>query len=289
VTAATTRPSGIVGYNALITGGGSGIGLGTATLLVADGAHVTICGRTEEKLVAAVGELEATAAGVGAAGGPVGTARYVVADVTVEEQIAAAVSAAAGPRGHLDILFACAGGSFHMGPIIGGDVEAVRATVDLNLIGTFLCLKHGAPLMGAGVGTGVDGAAAPGGSFIGMSSGAGHFPHRYLWAYGASKAGIDMLCRSAADEFGPSGVRVNSVQPGIVDDELMSFITAGGPLLDDYLDGMPIRRVGTVEDIAAAVRYLGGPESGWVTGVNFPIDGGHHLRGGPDYGLLLGE
>ena len=65
--------------------------------------------------------------------------------MTVEDQIAAAVSAAAAPRGHLDILFACAGGSFHMGPITEADVDAVRATVDLNLVGTFLCLKHGPP------------------------------------------------------------------------------------------------------------------------------------------------
>jgi NAD(P)-dependent dehydrogenase (short-subunit alcohol dehydrogenase family) len=212
-----------------------------------------------------------------------------VADVTVEEQVAAAVAEAASPRGHLDILFACAGGSFHMGPIPTADVDSVRATVDLNLVGTFLCLKHGAPLMAAGIGRGVGAEDAPGGSFIGMSSGAGHFPHRYLWAYGAAKAGIDMLCRSAAEEFGPSGLRVNTVQPGIIDDELMSFITAGGPLLDDYLAEMPISRVGTVEDVAAAVRYLAGPESQWVTGVNFPIDGGHHLRRGPNYGLLFGE
>ena len=288
MTAATTRPSGIVGYNALITGGGSGIGLGTATLLVADGAHVTICGRTEEKLVAAVGELEATAAGVGAAGGPVGTARYVVADVTVEEQVAAAVAEASSDRGRLDILFANAGGSLHMGPIVEADVESVRATLDVNFVGTFLCIKHAAPLMAAGVGTGVDGGEAPGGSIIGMSSGAGGFPHRYLWAYGASKAGIDTLCQYAAEELGSTGVRVNSVQPGIVDDELMSFITAGGPLLDDYLAEMPVSRLGTVEDIAAAVRYLAGPESGWVTGVNLPIDGGHHLRRGANYGLLFG-
>ena len=285
----TAAPTGIAGYNALVTGGGSGIGLGTATRLVRDGAHVTICGRTEEKLIAAVAELEAAASAAGATGGPVGTARYVVADVTVEDQVAAAVAEAAAPRGHLDILFANAGGSFHMGPIVAADVDAVRSTVDLNLVGTFLCLKHGAPLMAAGTGQGVDGGEAPGGSFIGMSSGAGHFPHRYLWAYGAAKAGIDMLCRSAAEELGHTGLRVNTVQPGIIDDELMSFITAGGPLLDDYLEGMPISRVGTVDDVAAAVRYLAGPESTWITGVAFPVDGGHHLRHGANYGLLFGE
>jgi NAD(P)-dependent dehydrogenase (short-subunit alcohol dehydrogenase family) len=279
---------GIAGYAALVTGGGSGIGLGTATRLVRDGAHVTICGRTEDRLAAAVAELERVAAGAEGTPTAGGTAGYVVADVTVEEQVAAAVAEASSDRGRLDILFANAGGSLHMGPIVEADVESVRATVDVNFVGTFLCIKHAAPLMAAGVGTGVDGGEAPGGSIIGMSSGAGGFPHRYLWAYGASKAGIDTLCQYAAEELGSTGVRVNSVQPGIVDDELMSFITAGGPLLDDYLAEMPVSRLGTVEDIAAAVRYLAGPESGWVTGVNLPIDGGHHLRRGANYGLLFG-
>ncbi len=285
--AASTR--GIAGYTALVTGGGSGIGLGTATRLVSDGAHVTICGRTEDKLVAAVDTLAAVARESADKGGPTGSARYVVADVTVEEQVAEAVTEAASPRGHLDILFANAGGSLTMGPMVEADLDAVRATIDLNMVGTFLCLKHGAPLMAAGVGEGVDGVSPPGGSFIGMSSGAGHFPHRYLWAYGAAKAGIDMLCRYAAEELGPTGVRVNSVRPGIVDDELMSFITAGGPLLDDYLAEMPISRLGTVEDIAAAVRFLAGPESDWITGEALAVDGGHHLRRGANYGLLFGN
>jgi NAD(P)-dependent dehydrogenase (short-subunit alcohol dehydrogenase family) len=98
-----------------------------------------------------------------------------------------------------------------------------------------------------------------------------------------------MLCRCAAEELGASGIRVNSVQPGIVDDELMAPITAGGPLFDDYLAEMPISRPGRVEDIAAAVRFLAGPESAWITGDNLAIDGGHHLRRGANYGLLFGE
>jgi len=288
VTDATRTTTGIAGYNALVTGGGSGIGLGTATRLVRDGAHVTICGRTEEKLATAVEGLTRVVAEARAAGDPEGSARYIVADVTVEDQVAAAAAEAAAPRGHLDILFANAGGSFHMGPMAEADVEGVRATIDLNLVGTFLCIKHAAPLMAAGVGAGVDGGEAPGGSIIGMSSGAGHFPHRFLWAYGSAKAGIDMLCQYAAEELGATGVRVNTVQPGIVDDELMSFITAGGALLDDYLAEMPVSRVGTVDDIAAAVRFLGGPESGWITGEALAVDGGHHLRRGANYGLLFG-
>ena len=285
----TGHAGGIVGLSALVTGGGSGIGLGVATRLVRDGAHVTICGRTEDRLRTAVGVLEKAADETGAGGRPQGTAAYVVADVTVEEQTAEAVSAAAAERGRLDILFANAGGAMHMGPIVDADLAQVRATVDLNLIGTFLSIKHAAPMMAAGVGTGVDGGEAPGGSIIGMSSGAGSFPHRYLWAYGSAKAGIDMLCRYAAEELGRTGVRVNTVQPGIVDDELMAPITAGGPLLDDYLAEMPISRLGTVEDIAAAVRFLAGPESAWISGENLAVDGGHHLRRGANYGLLLGE
>ena len=285
----TGRGNGIAGWSALVTGGGSGIGLGAATRLVRDGAHVTICGRTEERLRAAVASLEAAAAAPGPAGTTGGTAAYVVADVTVEDQIAEAIATAAATRGRLDILFANAGGAAHMGPIAGADLDQVRATVDLNLIGTFLCIKHAAPLMAAGVGRAVDGGEPAGGSIIGMSSGAGHFPHRYLWAYGAAKAGIDMLCRYAAEELGRSGIRVNTVQPGIVDDELMAPITAGGPLLDDYLAEMPISRLGTVEDIASAVRFLAGPESAWITGESVAVDGGHHLRRGANYGLLFGE
>ncbi len=264
---------------ALVTGGGSGIGLATAARLAADGAAVTICGRTESKLAGALPTIDAaarTARGTGSGAAAPAPSTYVVADVTVEEQIAAAVAAAAGDRG-LDILFACAGGAHHMGPLADADAGAVRATVELNLMGSFLSVKHAAAAM----------RTTGGGSMVLMSSGAGHFPHRWLWAYGMAKAGIEALCASAAEELGGDGIRVNAVQPGIVDDELMAPITAGGALLDDYLDQMPVRRLGTVDDVAAAVRFLAGPEAGWITGVCLAVDGGHHLRRGADYSLLF--
>ena len=140
---------GIVGLAALVTGGGSGIGLGAATRLVRDGAHVTICGRTEERLRAAVASLEAVAAqdrdaGAADQGVPIGTAGYVVGDVTVEADVERAVGTALR-QGRLDILFANAGGSMHMGPIPAADVAQVRATIDVNLVGTFLCIKRAAP------------------------------------------------------------------------------------------------------------------------------------------------
>jgi len=262
---------GMEGMAALVTGGGSGIGLGCARRFAADGAHVTIAGRTEARLADAVAEIEKSAA-------PGASVRYSVCDVTDEDDVVRAVAAATEPTGRLDVLFACAGGSLHGGPIVASDAQAWRATVDLNLAGTFLCIKHAAPVMQRG----------GGGSIIGMSSIAGHTTHRFMSAYCASKAGIEMLVKCAADELGEHNIRVNAVQPGIVDTELMSFITAGGPILDSYYENMPVSRVGTVDDIAAAVRYLAGPESTWVTGQMLGIDGGHQLRAGPDYGSVMG-
>lgn len=272
----TTAPSSaaapsIQGVHALVTGGGSGIGLAVATRLAADGATVTICGRTEQKLIDAVEAIAATAA-------PGAEVRHIAADVTVEAQVAAAVEAASDADGKLGILIANAGGSLHIGNFESADETAVRATIDLNLMGTALCIKHAVvPLRRNG-----------GGAIVAVSSGAGGFPHRHLWAYGAAKAGIDHACRYAAEELGADGIRVNTVQPGIVADELMEFITAGGPLMDDYIENMPLGRAGTVEDIAEAVRFLAGPESSWVTGINLPIDGGHHLRRGADYSRIFG-
>jgi len=262
---------GMEGLTALVTGGGSGIGLGCAQRFAADGAHVMIAGRTEARLAEAVKEIAAGAA-------PGATVRHVVCDVTVEADVERAVASAAAPTGRLDVLFACAGGSLHGGPIVASDAAAWRATVDLNLVGTFLCIKHAVPVMMRG----------GGGSIVGMSSIAGHTTHRFMSAYCASKAGIEMLVKCAADELGEHNIRVNAVQPGIVGTDLMGFITAGGPILDSYNVNMPIARIGTVDDIAAAVRYLAGPESTWVTGQMLGIDGGHQLRCGPDYSSVLG-
>lgn len=260
----------IAGHSVLVTGGGSGIGEASATKLAADGANVTICGRTEDKLLAAVERIRSTAA-------PGATIGHVVADVTVEADVAAAVDVAAATTGRLDGLFACAGGSTGIGPLAGSDVETIRATMELNYIGTFLCIKHGGTRM----------ARDGGGSIIGCSSHAGRDSFRCLGAYGAAKAGLDHLCRVAADEMGAFDVRVNSIQPGIVATDLMEPITGGGPLLDDYLPLIPLGRVGTPEEIAEMVRFLIGPESSWVTGQNFAVDGGQNLRRGADYGELL--
>ncbi|MEY2474417.1 MAG: hypothetical protein QOK28_3746, partial [Actinomycetota bacterium] len=107
--------------------------------------------------------------------------------------------------------------------------------------------------------------------------------HRYFGAYGPAKAAIEALVEMGADELGPSNIRVNAVRPGLVDTELVGAITAGGPVLADYMAQMPLARVGTVDDVAAAVRFLAGPESSWITGQMLALDGGHGVRRGPDF------
>src|SRR5688572_28417539 len=102
--------------SALVTGGGSGIGLGAAKRLARDGVHVTIAGRTEDRLKGAVDEIKAVAPDV--------TVQYQVCDVTVEDDVRATVAAAASPTGSIDVLFACAGGALHLGPVLDADADA---------------------------------------------------------------------------------------------------------------------------------------------------------------------
>ena len=145
-----------------------------------------------------------------------------------------------------------------LGPIITTSLEEWNTILGTNLTGTFLLFKHA----GAAI------AVAGGGAMAAISSIAATDTHRFMAPYCVSKAGIDSLVANAADELGVAGIRVNSVRPGLVDTELAN---------------MPVRRIGVVDDIAAAVRYLLGPESAWVTGVHLSVDGGHHLRCRNDY------
>lgn len=256
----------------LVTGGGSGIGLGIARALLADGAHVTICGRSADRLSTAAEKLAAT--DVFAAGGSVST---VAADVTDEGDVERAVARAVETTGRLDGVVACAGGNETMAPVTQLDAAAWRRTVDLNITGTMLTIKHGARAL----------VAAGGGSIVAISSIAASNTHRWFGAYGVSKSGVDHLVRLAADELGASRVRVNGIRPGLTRTDLVALITDGGPVLDDYMASTPLGRVGEVEDIAGLAKFLLGPESTWITGQVVNVDGGQMLRRGPDFSSML--
>jgi len=260
----------LTGNGALVTGGGSGIGLAAAAALARDGASVTICGRSEDRLLSAVEELNGR--------NLAGRIGHVVADVTDEDAVVSAVTAAEEhAEGHLDIVVANAGGSESIGPITQLDLDAWHRTLGLNLTGVMLTLKHGAASM----------VRSGGGSFVGVSSIASVTSHRWFGAYGPTKAGLDQLCRQAADELGPSGVRVNTVCPGLTRTDLVSFITEGGPVLDSYMANTPLGRFGEAEEVAELISFLAGPRSAWITGQAISIDGGQSLRSGPDLSSAL--
>ena len=250
----------LAGHHAFITGGGSGIGLACARAFLADGARVTIMGRSREKLDAAAAELR-TLGEVGLHAG----------DVAKEAEVQAALQAAHAVR-PLSIAVANAG-TGGIAPLTVTSDDDWQRIMQTNLTGTFYTFKHAGRLMGR----------ADGGALCAISSIAGVRTHRFMHAYCASKAAIDMLVRTTADELGVSGVRVNSVCPGLVDTEIAAGLFATEAVHQDYLDCMPIGRTGKPADIANAVRFLCGPESSWITGVALSVDGGHHLRRGPNY------
>ena len=258
------------GIGALVTGGGSGIGLAIATRLATDGATVTICGRSESRLLDGI-------ASAGDIAGP-GSLHAIATDVTDEDAVTAAIARAEEHvGGSLGAVVANAGGSTSIGPITHLDRGSWDATVAVNLTGTMFALKHGAASMVRG----------GGGAFVAVSSTASYLTHPWFGAYGPSKAAINQLCRQAADELGPSGVRVNAVCPGLIRTEMVELITEGGATLDSYTENTPIARVGEPEDIAALVRFLVGPEATWLTGQAIAVDGGQSVRRGPDLSSMI--
>jgi NAD(P)-dependent dehydrogenase (short-subunit alcohol dehydrogenase family) len=107
-------------------------------------------------------------------------------------------------------------------------------------------------------------------------------------AYPVGKAGIEHMMRNAADDYGAAGVRFNAVAPGFTETEIMESIPRDSPVFESYIRNTPLGGVASPDDVALAVRFLIGPESRFITGVVLPVDGGHHLRTGPDFRPFTG-
>lgn len=258
------------GLSILVTGGGTGIGRACAQRLVADGATVTISGRTRASLESAA-ELITAAAAHG------GSVNIACGDVTSEEDVKQMVSIAADSHGAVHGCIANAGGGGMPMPYAAVDTEEFMRVLNLNVLGTMLCMKHTLPPM----------IAAGGGSFVGMSSLAGHITHPYFHAYCAGKAGIEAMMRNAADEYGKDKVRFNAIRPGFVATEMMEGIPKDSDVYRSYIDNTPMADVGQPDDVAELARFLIGPESRWITGQAINVDGGHSLRRGPDFSSFV--
>jgi NAD(P)-dependent dehydrogenase (short-subunit alcohol dehydrogenase family) len=260
----------ISGRSIIVTGGGSGIGAACAVRLAADGAQVTICGRTESKLVEVAEKAQPAI-------GPGGAIHHVVADVTDEDDVARLVATAVEKAGGVHGVVANAGGAGLPLPYHRQDTNEFVRVLHLNVLGTMLLVKHTVPhLIDAG-----------GGSFVGMSSIAGHMTHPYFGAYTVSKAGIEAIVRNAADEYGHAKIRFNAVRPGFTATEMMDLIPRDSAIYDSYITNTPMAGVGEPEDVAHLVRFLLGDESRWITGQTINVDGGHCLRRGPDFSAFV--
>ncbi len=247
---------------ALVTGGGTGIGFACAKALQDDGFRVVIAGRTEDTLKKGVERLGADSS-------------YVVMDVTEEPTVEAAVSEAA--QDGLDAVVANAGGGGMLGPTHTQDLAEFTRVLHQNVLGTLLVAKHTLPHLVRSKGT-----------FLGMSSLAGHLTHRWFGAYPVSKAGIEELCKNIADEYGPAGVRANAIRPGFTATELMEGIPRDSDIYRSYLENTPLGGVAEPEDVGNLAAFLCSPKARFITGQSINVDGGHHLRRGPDYSLFAG-
>jgi NAD(P)-dependent dehydrogenase (short-subunit alcohol dehydrogenase family) len=256
----------LAGQHAIVIGGGSGIGLGSARLLARDGAAVTLAGRTESKLRDAAAQLRDEDG-------------LEVSWIGCDAMDATSVRDA--------VEFASDDGNLHIGVVVpgGGSISPVllygddqfSQEIDKNVRPVYLLLKYAGQAM----------VRAGHGSFVAISSTAAVFSSRYLASYSAGKAAVDHLVRVAADELGSLGVRVNCVRPGMTRTPTTERSFANPAMMAEFLAGQSIPRHGEVDDIAHAVRYLAGPESSWVTGQAITVDGGHTLRAFIDYSKVL--
>jgi 7-alpha-hydroxysteroid dehydrogenase len=255
----------LAGKSAIVTGGGTGIGAACATRIANDGMDVTICGRTESKLVAVAERINGS--------GAKGTVRTQVTDVTVEDDVAALVAGHVEAFGALHGFVANAGGGGGMGPYHLQQTDEFLRVLHLNVLGTMLSIKYSAPHM----------VAAGGGSFVGMSSIAGHLPHPWFGAYCVGKAGIEEMIRNAANEYGEVKVRFNAVRPGFISTEIMEGVPRDSAVYESYIVNTPMQDVGEPEDIGDLCAFLLSDSSRWMTGNCINVDGGHSLRAGPDF------
>jgi NAD(P)-dependent dehydrogenase (short-subunit alcohol dehydrogenase family) len=252
----TFTPGLLAGKTAFIAGGSSGINLGIAHGLGAAGARLAIISRKPEKVEAAVAELQA--AGYEAMGS--------AADVRDYAAVEASLKAVHEAWGEIDILISGAAGNF-LAPAIGMSANAFRTVVDIDLIGTFHVLRAGYEFL-----------RKPGASIISITAGQAVNPTAFQSHVCAAKAGINMLTRCLALEWGGAGVRVNAIAPGpISDTEGMARLTPT-PEAEAALKRMiPLGDYGEKRDIADLAIFLSSDSAKYITGAILDCDGGSSM------------
>jgi 3-oxoacyl-[acyl-carrier protein] reductase len=253
----------LTGKTVVVTGGGRNIGRGIARAIANCGASVVVAGRKVEPLQATV--IELTGLGVRAIAVPV--------DITSIDGINRLIADAVEAFGGIDCWVNNAGSAnaADVGPLIDLRPHQWDNVVDLNLKWTFFAAQAAARLMIT---------QARGGSIINISSRSGSQPCPMTGQYGAAKAGVENLTATAAVEWGHHGIRVNAVAPGLVptDDSLAPGGSMSRPSrVARQVATVPLRRLGTVDDIGGICAFLASDESAWITGETIQVTGGSRI------------
>jgi len=238
---------------AIVTGAGKGIGRGIAWAFAEAGADVVAAARTQA-------DLDETASGARERGR---RALTVQADVTRTEDLERLVAATLKEFGRIDILVNNAGGT---GPRAALDTSEhyFEAALRMNVTQAFLLSRMVVPQMVKTAGEG---------AIVNISSRSSDMVQTSFVAYGAGKAALNMMTRNMAPEFAPK-VRINAISVGGIATQALEVVLTNDALREQFNANTPMKRPGTVEDIAACALYLASPAAGWVTGKIFQVDGG---------------
>ena len=254
----TFRDGLLKGKNAFVAGASSGINLQIATRLAQAGAAVTVLSRSPDK-------IEAAAAGIRATGAKcIG----IPQDVRDHDGVGAAFAKSVTAHGPIDILVSGAAGNF-VAPFNGISYNGFRAVIDIDLVGAYNVMKQGFPHL-----------RTPGASVITISAPQSIHSYPMQAHVNAAKAGADMLIKTLALEWGPLGVRVNSIIPGpIADTEGMARLAPTPEALAKSAKSNPMQRLGTKDEVADLALFLCSDAAAYITGAIIPCDGGLCLQG----------
>ena len=246
------------GQVVVVTGAGTGIGEAAARAFASNGARVVLVGRREQP-------LQANAEAVRAEGGE---AMVVTGDVSQADDAERIIGATVERFGRLDCLFNNAGIQGRGGPIVDMEEAAFDELIAINLKGPWLMTRAALRVM---VAAGRGGAIVNTSSFLSTAATVG------TSAYSASKAGLDAMIRAVALEAGPHGVRVNNINPGVIDTPMLR--AHGDEIIPPLAARAALGRVGTPEDIADVAVWLCTEEARFITGQSLLVDGGFTIPG----------
>ena len=246
----------LAGRTAFVTGGGSGIGQRMAERFAEQGAKVVLAGRKQEK-------LDAAAAAICKSGGTVRTAAL---DVREYAAVEAAFKKTYDEFGDVDIVVAGAAGNFPA-PVLGMSANAFKAVIDIDLLGTFNTFRAAHQFL-----------RKPGASVIAISASHATQPVAWQAHVCAGKAGVDLLTRTLAIEWGPDGIRANCITPGPTDDtEGMRRLAPTPEARRKVEENVPLRRYGTKDELADLALFLCSDAAAYITGAVYVCDGGQSL------------